>query len=88
MTYCETCGVNVKGKRLRECVLSGHKIVWNYYKPNVPTVKLTKREEEKLEQVKKIVEEVKKILPKERLEAIDRIAEELRGEFYDKLERK
>jgi hypothetical protein len=88
MTYCETCNANVKGKRLRECALNRHKIIWNYFNPKAPTLKLTREEERKLEQVKKIVEEIKKIIPKEKLETIERIAEEFRGEFYDKLGRK
>jgi hypothetical protein len=81
MTYCETCQVNVKGKRLRECAVYGHKLIWNYWKPHTPTISLTKREEEKLKQIKAIAEKIKQILPPEKLADIQRKSEEIRKEF-------
>jgi hypothetical protein len=81
MTYCETCQVNVKGRRLRECVFSGHVIRWNYWKKDAPLVKTTRKEEEKLKQIKKITEKIKKILPPEKLADIQRKSEEIRKEF-------
>jgi len=81
MTYCETCGVNVEGKRLKECVFSGHVIRWNYWKKGVPTVKTTRKEEEKLKQIKAIAEKIKQILPPEKLADIHRKSEELKKEF-------
>jgi hypothetical protein len=81
MTYCETCGVNVEGRRLRECVFSGHKIVWKYFKRGVPVVKTTRKEEEKLKQIKTIAEKIKQILPPEKLTDIQRKSDEIRKEF-------
>jgi hypothetical protein len=81
MTYCETCQVNVRGRRLKECVVSGHKIVWNYWKKGVPVVKTTRKEEEKLKQIKAIAEKLKQILPPEKLADIHRKSEEIRREF-------
>jgi len=81
MTYCETCRVNVEGRRLRECVFSGHKIVWNYSKRGVPVVKTTRKEEEKLRRIKTIAEKIKQILPPEKLADIHRKSEEIRREF-------
>jgi len=81
MTYCETCQVNVEGRRLRECVFSGHVIRWNYWKKNTPIVKTTRKEEEKLRQIKAIAEKIKQILPPEKLADIHRKSEEIRREF-------
>jgi hypothetical protein len=81
MTYCETCGVNVKKKRLRECVFSGHVIRWNYWKKDVPIVKTTRKEEEKLKQIKAIAEKIKQILPPDKLADIQSKSEEIRREF-------
>ena len=81
MTYCETCGVNVEGRRLRECVFSGHKIVWKYFKRGVPVVKTTRKEEQKLEQIKTIAEKIKQILPPEKLADIHCKSDEIRKEF-------
>jgi hypothetical protein len=81
MTYCETCGVNVEGRRLRECVFSGHVIRWNYHKKGVPTVKTTRKEEERLKQIKAIAEKIKQILSPEKLADIHRKSEELKKEF-------
>jgi hypothetical protein len=62
-------------------VVSGHKIVWNYWKKGVPVVKTTRKEEEKLKQIKAIAEKIKQILPPEKLADIHRKSEELRKEF-------
>ena len=84
MTYCETCGVNVRGRRLRECVFSGHKIVWNYWKKDVPIVKITRKEEEKLKQIKETVERLKKLFPdKFNDEALQRKAKEIEEIFHE-----
>jgi len=87
MTYCETCGVNIEGRRLRECVFSGHKIVWNYWKKGVPVVKITRKEEEKLKQIKTIAEKLKKLFPdKFNDEALQRKAKEFEEIFYEVIE--
>jgi len=84
MTYCETCQVNVEGKRLRECVFSGHKIVWNYSKRGVPVVKTTRKEEEKLKRIKQTVERLKKLFPdKFNDEALQRKAKEIEEIFHE-----
>jgi hypothetical protein len=84
MTYCETCGVNVEGRRLRECVFSGHVIRWNYWKKGVPVVKTTRKEEEKLKQIKQIVEKMKRVFPdKFNDEALQRKAKEIEEIFYE-----
>jgi hypothetical protein len=81
MTYCLDCGVNIAKKRLRECVFSGHRIIWNYWKKEAPLVKTTRKEEEKLKQIKTIAEKIKQILPPEKLVDIHRKSEEIRKEF-------
>jgi uncharacterized protein YifN (PemK superfamily) len=73
--------VNVRGKRLRECVFSGHVIRWNYWEKGIPIVKTTRKEEEKLKQIKEIAEKIKQILPPEKLADIQRKSEEIRREF-------
>jgi hypothetical protein len=81
MTYCLDCHANIMKKRLRECAVSGHRIIWNYWKKDAPTVKTTRKEEEKLKQIKAIAEKVKQILPSEKLADIHRKSEEIRREF-------
>jgi len=84
MTYCETCGVNIIKRRLRECVFSGHKIIWNYYKRDAPTVKTTRKEEEKLKQIRETVEKLKKLFPdKFNDEVLQRKAKEIEGIFNE-----
>jgi ABC-type enterochelin transport system substrate-binding protein len=76
--------VNIEGKRLRECVFSGHKIVWNYWKKDAPIVKITIREERRLEQIKQTVEKLKKLFPdKFNDEALQRKAKEIEEIFYE-----
>jgi len=77
MAYCETCGVNVKKERLRECVLNGHKIIWNYYKHGVPTEKMRLKDIEKIEQFKKIASEIAKLMPRSKFKEIEKAKREL-----------
>ena len=84
MTYCETCQVNVEGRRLRECVFSGHVIRWNYWKKNTPIVKTTRKEEEKLRQIKELAKKLRELFPdKFNDEALQRKAKELQEIFYE-----
>jgi hypothetical protein len=88
MTYCETCQVNVKGRRLRECALYGHKLIWNYCKPDTPTISLTKREEEKLKRFDDLMNRIIRVLPEEKLMQIRAMAKELRKEVEEVLKRR
>jgi hypothetical protein len=87
MTYCETCGVNVIKRRLRECVFSGHVIRWNYWEKDVPIVKITRKEEEKLKQIKELAKKLRELFPdKFNDEALQRKAKELEEIFYEVME--
>ena len=84
MTYCLDCNANVLKKRLRECALHNHRLIWNYHKPGAPTITMTKREEEKLKQIKQTVEKLKKLFPdKFNDEALQRKAKEIEEIFYE-----
>jgi uncharacterized protein YifN (PemK superfamily) len=81
MTYCMDCGLNIIGKRTRECTVLKHRIKWGFWKKDAPIVKTTRKEEEKLKQIKAIAEKIKQILPPEKLADIQRKSEEVRKEF-------
>jgi hypothetical protein len=84
MTYCEACQVNVRGRRLRECVFSGHVIRWNYWKKGAPIIKTTRKEEQKLELIKQTVERLKKLFPdKFNDETLQRKAKEIEEIFHE-----
>jgi predicted transcriptional regulator len=87
MTYCETCGVNVIKRRLRECVFSGHVIRWNYWKKEVPTIKTTLREEQKLKEIKELAKKLRELFPdKFNDEALRSKAKEIEEIFYKVME--
>jgi hypothetical protein len=87
MTYCETCGVNVKKKRLRECVFSGHVIRWNYWKKDVPIAQTTSKEQQKWAQIKELAKKLRELFPdKFNDEALQRKAKELEEIFYELME--
>jgi len=81
MAFCETCGVNVVKKRLRECVFRGHKIVWGYYKRGAPTEKIPTKNIEKIEEMKKIAEQIAQFMPPEKIKEIEEMKKEIEQEF-------
>jgi len=81
MAYCETCGINVRKERLRECVLNGHKIIWNYRKRGVPTERMRIKDIQKIEQMKKIAQQIAKLMPPEKLREIEEARKEIEQEL-------
>jgi len=81
MAYCETCGINVRKERLRECVLNRHKIIWNYHKPGVPTERMRIKDIQKIEQMKKIAQQIAKLMPPEKLREIEEARKEIEQEL-------
>ena len=81
MAYCETCGINVRKERLRECVLNGHKIIWNYHKRGVPTERMRIKDIQKIEQMKKIAQQIAKLMPPEKLKEIEEARKEIEKEL-------
>jgi len=62
LTYCNTCKLNVRGERLKECVKNHHQILWSYTKPGVRTAMLTKEKEDKLKRAFLLTKELRILL--------------------------